>query len=208
MNTDRRKDGLKTDMNSDRRRNGLKSDMGSYHGCNVLKLGMNTEHRRKGLKSGMNSDHKRNSLKYNYVTSIEVTWIYKKKNLVCRGKQIKYGVKSALVSVEAAVSGMIWGCLTYKGVGNLEAVEENIDCEKFKDCIAKDFPEGDYIFPEANASENASTSTTERENEYSIFSAPDINIIENVCRTIKIKPKKKKLVITSKHHLIVEIMKI
>jgi len=56
---------------------------------------------------------------------------------------------------------MFWGCVTYHGVGTLEPVLGNIDSEKYilVECldqnvwpvIAKNFPDGGYIFLEDNA---------------------------------------------------------
>ena len=59
------------------------------------------------------------------------------------------------------LSVMFWGCVTYHGVGTLEPVLGNIDSEKYilVECldqnvwpvIAKNFPDGGYIFLEDNA---------------------------------------------------------
>ena len=99
----------------------------------------------------------------------------------------------------------VWGCLTYNGVGTLEFIPGNTDSRKYIEVldnnlwpvVAKNFPGKDWIFQEDNGPIHTSRLTTSWKNENNIpcltlpSQIPDINIIENVWRTIKIKLEKR-----------------
>ena len=80
--------------------------------------------------------------------------------------------------------------------------------------IAKIFPNGGYIFQDDNAPCHASRRAVQwkRENELNCLiwpsQSPDLNIIENVWRTIKIKLQNSKCDILNKKILVREVKKI
>ena len=80
--------------------------------------------------------------------------------------------------------------------------------------IAKIFPNGGYIFQDDNAPCYASSRAVQwkRENELNCLNwpsqSPDLNIIENVWRTIKIKLQNSKCDILNKQILVREVKKI
>ena len=84
-----------------------------------------------------------------------------------------------------SVSAMFWGCLTYDGVGTLDAIQGNINSEKYIDCldrnlwpvIAKIFPTGGYIFQEDNAPVHTSKKSSQWKNENSIPVSMSIFVI-------------------------------
>ena len=96
---------------------------------------------------------------------------------------------------------MFWGCISMNGVGTLTKVEGNIDSEKYinvleqklRPVIAKDFQNKPWIFQEDNCPMHGSERTRQwkAENAITCLAWPsqstDINIIENVWRTIKYK---------------------
>ena len=99
---------------------------------------------------------------------------------------------------------MFWGCLTYEGVGTLGPVESDINSKKYIEVldehlwpvIAKLPPDRAYIFQEDNATVHTSRETThwKQENKIPCMTwppqSPDINIIENVWKTLKFKLQK------------------
>jgi hypothetical protein len=107
----------------------------------------------------------------------------------------------------SCVSVMFGGCV---GVGTLEPVMENIDSEKCIECldqnvwpvIAKKFPEGQC--PNTHLKKNIPEK--KKRNNVNCMSrpsqSPDINIIENVWRTIKLKLENKKHLIKTQQDLI------
>ena len=107
---------------------------------------------------------------------------------------------------------MFWGCITFDGVGTLTEIEGNMNTTKYLETlgdnvwpvIAKIFPNGGYIFQDDNAPCHASRRAVQwkRENELNCLNwpsqSPDLNIIENVWRTIKIKLQNSKCDILNK----------
>lgn len=120
------------------------------------------------------------------------------------------------------VAVMFWGCITFDGVGTLTEIEGNMNTTKYLETlgdnvwpvIAKIFPNGGYIFQDDNAPCHASRRAVQwkRENELNCLNwpsqSPDLNIIENVWRTIKIKLQNSKCDILNKQILVREVKKI
>ena len=114
------------------------------------------------------------------------------------------------------VSAMFWGCLTINGVGILTPVDGKIDSEKYIGVlddhlwpvITKSFPNGGWALQEDNCPVHTSRRTSQWKTENRIPTltwpphSPDINIIENVWRKIKIELSKRLVEIKSKGDLI------
>lgn len=104
-------------------------------------------------------------------------------------------------SPRSGISAMFWGCLSFNGVGTLTEVEGNINSEKYISVlddnlwplVAKEFPASPWILQEDNCPVHQSRQTVEWKTRNNIptltwpSQSPDINIIENVWRTIKIR---------------------
>lgn len=99
------------------------------------------------------------------------------------------------------VSCMFSGCITYDGIGVIVSVDGNLNSTKYIELldfhlwpvIAKVFGNRPFIFQDDNATPHCSrqTNTWKQENGIQKFNwpaqSPDLNIIENVWRCIKIK---------------------
>ena len=97
-------------------------------------------------------------------------------------------------------SVMFWGCITYDGVGTLVPVDGNINSQKYVDIlednlwpvVAKGFANSPWIFQDDNATHHGSRYTMQCKQRNQIptmmwpAQSPDINIIENVWRKMKI----------------------
>ena len=117
---------------------------------------------------------------------------------------------------------MFWGCLTYEGVGTLGPVEGNINSRKYTEVldehlwpvIAKLPPDRAYIFQEDNATVHTSRETTQWKQENQIPGmtwppqSPDINIIENVWKTLKLKLQRRVTDIKTRQDLIDHVLEI
>ena len=114
---------------------------------------------------------------------------------------------------------MIWGCVTYDGVGTLTPVHGTIDAEAYIKIlddnlwpvIAKNFAAKPYVFQDDNAPVHRARSvmTYMAENRVNTTTwpaqSPDLNIIENVWLHIKRELQNVSEHITSKQQLFDEI---
>ena len=114
---------------------------------------------------------------------------------------------------------MIWGCISWYGVGTITAVTGNINAEKYQTIldnnlwpvIARHFPDENYIFQDDNAPVHRARSTQDFIHRNGIRTmswpaqSPDINIIENLWLLIKQKLQARVGRIASKDDLFREI---
>jgi transposase len=120
------------------------------------------------------------------------------------------------------VSLMVWGCITYEGMGTLVPVEGNINGQKYINIIdnnlwpviARHFPENNYVFQDDNAPVHRARVVKAYMEENDInctewpAQSPDLNIIENVWLRIKRDLQKVVLTITNRDQLFTEIHRI
>ena len=120
------------------------------------------------------------------------------------------------------ISVMFWGCVTYHRVGKLVPVDGIINSEKYINIldenlwpvIAKHFIDRPYIFQDDNAPVHRSKLATNWKTENKIngmtwpAQSSDLNIIENIWRTIKIRLQTKCDEIKTRSDLIDTVVKI
>ena len=120
-----------------------------------------------------------------------------------------YGKKNN--SVKSRFKVMIWGCITWYGIGTLSFVGGNIDAEKYLDTseenlwpvIARYFPTGGEIFQDDGASVHTANivKTWKRKNGINTLPwpsySPDLNPIENCWAVIEKKLQQHDLEIES-----------
>jgi hypothetical protein len=113
------------------------------------------------------------------------------------------------------VSLMIWGCITYEGVGTLTVVDGNINAQKYIEVIdnfvcpviARHFPDDNYVLQDDNAPVHRACVVKEYMEEADLHGmewpsqSPDLNIIENVWHKIKHELQKNVQNITSRQLL-------
>ncbi|CAC5421093.1 unnamed protein product [Mytilus coruscus] len=101
---------------------------------------------------------------------------------------------------------MIWGCITYEGVGTSTVVTGNINALKYilrlltilfgLLLIVTDFPGDNYIYQDDNAPVRRANSAKEFIEQKQLHGmecpaqSPDLNIIENMWRKIKLELQK------------------
>lgn len=104
-----------------------------------------------------------------------------------------------------AMSLMLWGCITWNGVGTLTVVNGNINANKYIDIleeqlwpvVVKIFPTNDYIFQDDNAPVHRARIVQEYKQINRIpgmfwpAQSPDANIIENIWFLLKNKLKRR-----------------
>ena len=114
---------------------------------------------------------------------------------------------------------MVWGAITYSGERTLKWVQGNINSQKYVDVLEEKllppteyaFPHGGYTFMHDNAPVHKSAFTTSWLDTKGIYptiwssQSPDLNVIENMWRDVKIELRKVKGSITSPEHLYQEV---
>lgn len=123
---------------------------------------------------------------------------------------------------QAPVKVMVWGCVSFNGVGTLAKVDGNINAQKYIGVlednlwpvIVRHFPQNNYIFQHDNAPVHTARIVQQHlvQNGIKTMSwpsqSPDLNIIENVWLHIKRKLQCRVYNLKSSQDLFEEILRI
>ena len=115
-------------------------------------------------------------------------------------KREEFSAECCQPVVQHPTSIMLWGCISFQGVGSLHRIRGRLNSEDYQAILgdvmlpdARRLVGEDFIFQQDNATIHTSRSTRQwlRDNEVTVFDwsakSPDANPIENLSHVLKVR---------------------